>query len=290
MTANRIRKAQIRALANLNGLTYVEAKHQLRIIEGVESTPSSSVAAFDWLPQAKLETFATLNKGIPLGTVSSLLPEILHAPDTVTGAFKFLTWPAKSQSKILAWDPTVGPRLALTGVPGVGKTVFAKQIARYGRAAGFETLFFSDRPLDYEDEVGYSNSELPLHEQLEEIFANRLILLTNRELNGSRLDLPQSLLFIDADFEASDISTAQLRATVSRLNRLGRSLGLHCILISQRTLRPTFDTIVREIHVGTTPGNARESAIGSAWINSGYAEHVTLALGKPDSTHSKDNS
>lgn len=290
MTANRIRKAQIRALANLNGLTYVEAKRQLRIIEGVESTPPASVAAFDWLPQAKLETFAKLNKGIPLGTVSSLLPEILDEPDTVTGAFEFLTWPAKSQSKILAWDPTVGPCLALTGGPGVGKTVFAKQIARYGRAAGFETLFFSDRPLDYEDEVGYSNSELPLHEQLEEIFANRLMLLTNRELNGNRLELPQSLLFIDADFEASDISTAQLRATVSRLNRLGRSLGLHCILISQRTEGPPFDTVVREIHVGTTPGNARESAIGSAWINSGYAEHVTLALGKPDSTHSKDNS
>lgn len=290
MTTNRIHKAQVRALAKLNNITYVEAKRQLRIIQGIETSPREHLPTIERLPEKKLEAFAKLNKGIPLGTVSALLPENLDDPDSVSNAFRFFTWPAESSSKILTWDPTMCSSLSFTGRPGSGKTVFAKQVARYGRAAGYETLFFSDRPMDYANEVGLSTSELPIHEQLEEILVRRIQHVREmNHANDQESKVPQSLLFIDADLSANDFATAQLRATYSRLSRLGRSLGLYCIAIAQHKMASPYP-LGEDINVGSAPVDHREPALGSAWFKAGLHEYVNFALGQPESTLSKDHS
>lgn len=217
MTQDRLFKLQVRRLAELNGLSYTEAKKQLRSILNAQFmfTPGLTLPS----PTApKLLDNARIFLGSGLSKDSEL--------------DKFV----KREHRVI-WIPAVEPHILLTGYTGSGKTVFANSLV--------ETLndSWTVLPIDA-SRVEWKNGAHSFTEALEVIdFAldtmnarySQLLAEDRHSIDSTDQDNNRILIVLDgmATFDSSDSRFNECIEKLSQILRMGRAAGVHILEVAQ---------------------------------------------------------
>lgn len=293
MTANRLYKEQVRRLAKLNGLTYVEAKRQLRLILNPEVQPLKKLPVID---EKALTHFATDGLGLPLGITDSSFAADFDAAYPIAGV-RYLETEVSDGSAVV-WDPTNSPHMLIDGIPGSGKTVFAKQLIQHATAAGWNVQVIDDKS-EYPTSVCGGSSVISAFTKVNNEMSRRMAAFADARASG--IDDYNNKSAVSSNFQRTllvydsvkprflDNNESELQnVLIERILKMGRSFGVHCVLLTQAPVEE-FSQGIQNFVISVSIAGRKEDrdsefqlGIGTASLVSPKGDRLPFSLGAFD--------
>lgn len=293
MTANRLYKAQVRQLAKLNNLTYVEAKRQLKLILNPEV---QSLKKLPVINEKALTHFAMDGLGLPLGITDSSFAADFDAASPIVG-IRYLETEVSDGSAVV-WDPTNSPHMLIDGIPGSGKTVFAQQLVQHATAAGWNAQVIDDRS-EYPASVRDGSSVISAFTKVNNEMSRRMAAFADAKSSGiddynkkslASVNFQKTLLVYDSvEPRFLDSNASELQSVlIERVLKMGRSFGVHCVFLTQAPVEELSQDI-QNFAINISVADRKEDrdsefqlGIGTASLVSPKGDRLPFSLGTLD--------